>query len=134
MTKIWERLYLGSFKDAQQLAMANPCGITVVISLCEEAVRPAAHITCVHLPVADSRPIGAQRFSEIMKAIGDGVRRGHVLLHCVGGSSRSPIILASWMHRCGYAGIQKALTEIAELRDIDPSPVLLRSVKEHLTQ
>ena len=134
MTNILDKLYLGSLKDAERLAIANPCGITAVVSLCEEAVCRAPNISYVHLPIADSRPIAAQRFEEIMKAIADGVQRGKLLVHCVGGMSRSPILLAAWLHRCRYAGIDKALAEIAELRDIDPSPVLLKSVREALTQ
>jgi protein-tyrosine phosphatase len=62
------------------------------------------------------------------------VGRGPLLIHCVGGMSRSPIMVAAWMHRCGYMGIDRALAEISELRDIDPSPVLLKSVKERLIQ
>ena len=134
MTKIWERLYLGNFKDAEGLTNANACGITAVVSLCEDAVRRAANIRCVHLPVADSRPIAAQSFDAIMLAISDGVQRGNLLVHCVGGSSRSPIMVAAWLHRCGYAAIDKALAQIAEMRDIDPSPVLLKSVREALTR
>jgi len=133
MTQIWERIYLGSFKDAEQLATANPCGITAVVSLCEDAVRRATNISYTHLPIADSRPIAVQRFEEIMKAIERGVHQGKLLVHCVGGMSRSPIMVAAWLHRCGYAGIDKALAEIAELRDIDPSPVLLKSVEERLS-
>ena len=134
MTKIWDRIYLGSFKDAQQVATANPCGIATVLSLCEEEVRRAAKISYVRLPVADSRPILREKFDAIMKAIEDGVQRGNLLVHCVGGSSRSPIMVAAWMQRCGYAAIDKALAEISELRDIQPSPTLLRSVQEHLSR
>jgi len=134
MTKIWDRIYLGNFKDAQQLASANLCGITAAVSLCEDEVRRASTITYVHLPIADSRPISAQRFEEIMVAIERGIRTGNLLLHCVGGSSRSPIMVAAWMQVCGYAAIDKALSEIAEMRDIDPSPVLLKSVKEQLAK
>lgn len=134
MTRIWDRLYLGSFKDAQQLPTANPCGITAVVSLCEEEASRGANIRYVHLPIADSRPISAQKFESIMQAIQEGVRRGILLVHCVGGSSRSPIMLAAWMHRCGYAAIDKALAELAEMRDIQPSPVLLKSVREALTR
>ena len=86
------------------------------------------------MPIADSRPIAAQRFEEVMKAIERGVHQGELLVHCVGGMSRSPIMVAAWLHRCGYAGIDKALAEIAELRDIDPSPTLLRSVQETLSR
>lgn len=134
MTRIWERLYLGSFNDAQQLTNSNPCGITSVVSLCEDEVRRAADIIYVHLPIADSRPIPAQKFDAIMQAIADGVRLGNLLVHCVGGSSRSPMMVAAWMHRCGYTGIEKALAEIADMRDIEPSPTLRRSVKEHLSR
>lgn len=68
--------------------------------------------TCIS-PVANSRPISAQRFDVIMQAIQEGVRRGILLVHCVGGSSRPPIMLAAWMHLCGDAEIDKALDEIA---------------------
>lgn len=134
MTKIWERLYLGNFKDAEALVTANPCGITAVVSLCEEAVRRAPNISYVHIPIADTRPIPSDKFDAIMKSIEQGVRHGNLFIHCVGGSSRSPIMLAAWVHRCGYAAIDKALAEIAEMRDIDPSPVLLKSVREHLSR
>lgn len=134
MTKIWDRLYLGSFKDAEHLGTANPCGITTVVSLCEEAVRRRAKtIRYVHLPVADSRPVPALRLNEIMAAMADGVRRGNLLVHCIAGSSRSPIMIAAWLDRCGYVAIERALAEITEVQDIDPSPVLLKSIKEHLT-
>jgi len=42
------------------------------------------------------------------------MRLGNLFVHCIGGSSRSPVMLAAWMHRCGYAAIDKALAEIAE--------------------
>jgi protein-tyrosine phosphatase len=134
MTKIWERLYLGSFRDAEALVAANSCQITSVLSLCEDAVRRATNISYVHLSITDSRPIATQRFDEIMQAIERGVHQGKLLVHCIGGMSRSPIMVAAWLHRCGYAGIDKALAEIAELRDIDPSPTLLRSVQERLNR
>ena len=98
MRKIWDRVYLGSFNDAQQFATANPSGITAVISLCEDAVRRAANISYVHLPIADSCPIPAQKFDAIMQAIADGVRQGNLLVHCIAGSSRSPIMVAGWQH------------------------------------
>lgn len=132
MTKIWDRIYLGSFKDAEQLAASNPCAISTVLSLCQDAVRRADNIIYVHLPIVESRPIAALRLEEIMKAVERGVRQGKLLVHCVGGMSRSPILVAAWLQRCGYAGIDTALAEIAEVRDIDPSPTLLRSVQEHL--
>jgi protein-tyrosine phosphatase len=131
VTRIWERLYLGDLKDAQQLARSNPQRINTVISLCrEQAVNKTAKITYIHIPIPDSRPISAQKFEDIMFAIAIGVRRGNLLVHCLAGMSRSPILIAAWLHRCGYAGIDRALGQIAELRDIAPSQVLLRSARE----
>ena len=135
VTKIWERLYLGSLKDAEQLARSNPQRITTVVSLCrEQNLHRAPKITYIQIPIPDSRPISAQKFEDIMFAVAIGVRRGNLLVHCLAGKSRSPILIAAWLHRCGYAGIDKALSQIAELRDLAPSRTLLASVKEVLSK
>jgi len=134
ITRVWERLFLGSLKDAAQLAADNPLGITAVVSLCSHKVPHMARgvrYTCV--PIPDSRPISARQFNAVMAAIAEGVRNGKLLIHCVGGVSRSPIMTAAWLHRCGCLNIVTALREIAGRRpSIDPSPVLLRSVAAHL--
>ena len=96
MTKIWERIYLGSLKDAEQLARSNPQRITTVVSLCrEQSVHRAPKITYIHIPIPDSRPISAQKFEDIMFAMAIGVRRGNLLVHCLAGMSRSPILIAA---------------------------------------
>jgi protein-tyrosine phosphatase len=134
ITRVWERLFLGSLKDAAQLAADNPLGITAVVSLCSHKVPHKARgvrYTCV--PIPDSRPISERQFNAVMAAIAEGVRNGKLLIHCVGGVSRSPIMTAAWLHRCGCLNIVTGLREIAERRPtIDPSPVLLRSVAAHL--
>jgi protein-tyrosine phosphatase len=135
VTKIWERLYLGCLKDAEQLAHSNPERITTVVSLCrEQAVHRSPKITYIHIPIPDSRPLSAQQFEDIMFAMAIGVRRGRLMVHCLAGMSRSPILFAAWLHRCGYAGIDKALSQVAELRDIAPSQTLLRSVRDLLNK
>jgi len=131
VTRIWERLYLGELKDAQRLARSNPQRINTVIALCrEQTVDKAAKITYIRIPISDSCAISAQRFEDIMFAIAVGVRRGNVLVHCFAGLSRSPVLIAAWLDRCGYAAIDKALAQIAQLRDIAPSRVLLKSVQD----
>lgn len=133
MTRIWERLYLGSLKDAELLARSNPQGITTVVSLCrQQAVQRAPKIIYINIPIQDARPISAQKFEDIMFAIGLGVRRGNLLLHCLQGMNRSPILMAAWLDRCGYAGIDKAVSQIAKLRDLAPSRTLLTSVRDLL--
>ena len=133
MTKIWERLYIGNLKDAAQLALSNPKRIRTVISLCaDQAPHRASKVIYIHIPIPDERAILRPKFEDVMFAIAIGVRRGSVLLHCRAGMNRSPIMMAAWMNRCGYAEIDKALAEIAELRDVAPQRALLTSVKELL--
>lgn len=135
VTRIWERIYLGNVKDAELLARSNPQRIATVISLArEQTVSRVPTITYIHLAIPDSRPISAQKFEDIMFAMAIGVRRGNLLVHCLAGMSRSPILIAAWMQRCGYAGIDKALSEIAEQRELAPSRTLLKSVKELLSK
>jgi len=133
ITQVWERLFIGSFKDAEALAEANPLGIETVITLCEKPMlrrNPTIHY--VHIPIADATPIPHGRYEQVLDAIYEGIC-GNVLLHCVGGMSRTPVIAALWMHRCGCKNIDSALEEIAKLRPgIDPSPILLLSIREHL--
>ena len=134
MSRLCSRLYLGGIKDAERLAADNSAGITAVISLCAEEVVPKRRdVKYVRIPIDDARPISRPQFEAVMSAIAKHIRGGKVLLHCGAGMSRSPVMAASWIHRCGYLHIESALLEIAELRPtIDPSPTLLRSVKEHL--
>ena len=133
MTKIWERLYVGSLNDAAQLTRSNPRRITTVVSLCRERVLlRTPKIVYIHIPILDARPISAQKFEDIMLAIAVGLRRGNVLVHCLQGMNRSPIMVAAWMDRCGYAEINDAMAEIAKLRDLVPSKTLLSSVRDLL--
>jgi Dual specificity phosphatase, catalytic domain len=133
VTKIWERLYVGSLKDAVQLARSNPRRIATVISLCrQKAVPRSPKIIYIQIPIPDAAPISAQKLEDILYAIAIGVRRGSVLVHCREGMNRSPILVAAWMDRCGYAEIDKALSEIAKLRDLAPSRALLTSVRDSL--
>jgi protein-tyrosine phosphatase len=131
--KIWERLFIGSLRDTEALASSNPHGVTTVITLCSETVRkknPA--INYLHFPIDDFCPISVGQFDSIIDAIGENIRWGTLLLHCAAGTSRTPIIAAAWMHVVGYKKIESALMEIAKLHPIDPSPVLLKRIKEFL--
>lgn len=133
MTKLWERLFVGSLRDAEELVVSNSHEITTVITLCDERVRSKnPSINYLRSPIKDDRPIEAGQFDAIIDAIAESIRWGTVLIHCVGGLSRSPILTASWMHIVGYRNIEDALIEIGKRRPIEPSPVLLNSVMELL--
>jgi protein-tyrosine phosphatase len=134
MTHIWERLWLGSLLDAEELAVANLHRITTVISLCEACVAAKRRDVCyVHIPIEDAEPVPAHKFDAIINAIAHNMRRGAVLVHCSEGISRAPSLTAAYMHRVGYRDIDSALAEIKLLRPIaNPSKTLFDSVKEHL--
>jgi hypothetical protein len=155
ITQVWERPFIGSFMDAEELAESNPHGIGTVITLCEKQLRHRnPSINYVYAPVADSSPITVSQYRQVTDALFEGIcgktplhrvcgmtvtdafyegTCGKVLLHCVAGISRTPVIAACWLHSVGYKNIDAALEEIATLRPaIDPSPILLMSIKEHL--
>lgn len=134
MTHVWTRLFLGGLTDAQRLAKENPNHIGTVISLCEACVASKRHgVNYVHIPIEDDQPVPVGHFDRIMDAIAENVRWGTVLLHCGVGISRAPSMTAAWMHVVGYMNIDAAIEEIRQMRPIiDPSIVLLNSVKEHL--
>jgi protein-tyrosine phosphatase len=122
ITKVWERaLYVASLKDAAQLASANLMKIAAVLSLCPEQIEqrsPGIHY--MRLPIADAQPISARQFEEILAALERGLQPGSLLVHCVAGFSRSPILASAWMDRRGDLGLEAALREIAAIRTIDP--------------
>jgi atypical dual specificity phosphatase len=134
MTRVWERLFLGSIADAETLSKSNPHRITAVLTLCPQPPRSKAiGAEYFHFPVADDRPIPASLLDTILLTLSRNIRSGSVLVHCVAGSSRSPILVAAWMQIVGYKTIEECLSEIGRLRPIvDPSPVLLTSVKEQI--
>ena len=74
-----------------------------------------------------------RQFYVIMDAIRKNIRWGSVLLHCGVGVSRAPSLAAAYMDAVGYKNIDAAIEEIRQVRPIiDPSKVLLKSVKEYL--
>jgi protein-tyrosine phosphatase len=134
MTLILENLFIGSLQDAERLSRGNPNRISTVITLCEQSVgHKAANVHYVHLPVEDDEPVPVRQFYAVMDAITKSVRTGNVLVHCAIGFSRSPALTAAYLHRSGYQNFAVAIEEIKKLRPIiEPSQILMNSVKEHL--
>jgi protein-tyrosine phosphatase len=120
--------------DAETLAQSNPFGIATVITVCRETVRAKAEgVNYLHFPVPESQPLPVGRFDAIIDALWENVRWGKVLVHSAVGANRAPIIAAAWMHVVGCKNINAALVDIGTMRPVvEPSPVLLRSVKRAL--
>ena len=74
-----------------------------------------------------------RQFNAVMDAIVVNIRTGNVLVHCAVGFSRSPTLTAAYLHRTGHKNFDATIEEIRHLRpSIDPSIILLNSVKEHV--
>lgn len=133
MTRLWERLFIGSLADAEELASGNPNGITTVISLSEMPGTQRASVNYLHLPIEDDKPVSVRQFDRILDVISENVRWGTLLLHCSQGVSRAPSMVAAYMDAVGYRNLDAALKEIKQLRPfINPSTILVESLKEHL--
>ena len=132
-TQVWERLFIGGIEDAKALAESNPLEIATVITLCREKVpKVASDVNYLHFPVAVTRRALAPEFDRIIDALWENIRWGKVLIHSLAGPNRAPIIVAARMHVVGCKSTDPALPEIGKLRQIEPNPNLLRSVKESL--
>src|SRR5208337_802164 len=113
MSRIWERLFLGSLQDAERLSRGNPNRISTVISLCEQSVEHKAKgVQFIHLPLEDDEPVPVRQFNAVMNAIAVSIPNGNVLLHCALGISRSPTLIAAYLHRVGYQNFDAAIAEI----------------------
>jgi protein-tyrosine phosphatase len=134
MTRIWERLFIGSVADAEELADGNPERITTVLSLSETPVDARrASIAYLHFPIEDAEPVSVLQFDRILDALSENIRWGTVLLHCSQGVSRAPSLAAAYMDAVGYKNIDASIKEIRKVRPfIHPSNTLLKSLKENL--
>jgi hypothetical protein len=80
MTRVWERLFVGSLQDAERLSRNNPIQIATMISLSEQCVEhksPDVHY--VHLAIEDEEPVPVHQFNAVMDAITKNIRTGKVL-------------------------------------------------------
>jgi len=134
MTKVFERLYVGDALDADRLAVTNPLDITAVLNVSIEANQQRREgIKYVHLPLNETERILPHRFEKVTKAISQLVRAGNVLVHCAAGSSRSPVIVALYMHVVGYKNFDDSLSQLRGLRSVvAPSKLVIESAKAYL--
>lgn len=134
MTRLWERLFIGSIDDAEALADDNPEGISTVITLCKATVQQRrSDANYLYFPVESGRPVPVRQFYSVIDAIAENIRWGRVLLHCNDGVRRAPAFAAAWMDVVGFANIDAALTEIRRVcPNIWPSVIVLDSLRRHL--
>jgi len=136
MTRILEHLYLGRAGDANDLAVSNPLGITAVVNVKTQPNRSKRDgIRYVHFPIDESETVLPGTFGPVMEALTWLIRMGKVLVHCEAGSSRSPVVVAVYLHVVGYKNFDEALAEIRSLRPVvSPSKSIIASAKAYLEE
>jgi protein-tyrosine phosphatase len=134
VTRVFERLYLGDAGDAERLAVSNPLGITAIVNVNSGRNRSKRdRIEYVHLAFDESERASPAKFERALIAIAGLIRRGKVLVHCEIGSSRSPVVVALYMHVIGYKNFDDALAELHELRPVvAPSDWMLECANAYL--
>jgi len=134
MTKVFERLYVGDADDADRLAVTNPDGITAVVNVNTDVIHHWRDgIIYVYFPLHEDERIHPHRFERMMITISQLIRAGTVLVHCGAGSSRSPVVVAVYMHVVGYKNFDDALSELRSLRPVvAPSKLVIERAKVYL--
>jgi len=138
ITQILDRLYLGGFKNAEDLTVPNPYGITHVVNCTQEpllkppiAVSPwdRTGLVVLQLDQLDGHPWSQQKVHDAVCWIQRSIMCGRtVLAHCHAGMSRSPSLVAGYLYACGFS-FPQALAMLRELRPwVRPEVETLNSV------
>lgn len=135
-TKIWERLHLGCFYDAVAIKFDNPLEITATLNCTPEAIHYDNKIKTHRIPNwHDGFAIKEVDFWEAQKFLREQLwNGGKVLVHCHAGMSRSPSMVAAYLHLCGFEDFEKALFNYVKLLRpiIEPNIEVTSSIKKHL--
>ena len=130
MTEVWDKLLIGGIGDALEVAESNEFGITTVITLCREPIRiRRGGVNYLNFPVVETSPMPTGWLDPIIDALFENIRWGKVLV-ASNGTIVAPVIAAAWMHTVGFKDFDAALAEIGKLHTVEPSPILLRSIRK----
>jgi len=135
LTQVGHRLFVGGYARAADLAKDNPHKITAVLCVHQEMDYPKnPEIIYEHVPFEDGKEIPPESFVHCLGWLSYMFENGHtILVHCAAGISRSPTILASFMHYAGISDFYAALDQIRLDRpNVSPNPNTLRSAKQML--
>jgi len=133
ITQVGHRLFVGGYARAAELAKnGNPHKITAVLNVHQKDDYPKnPDIIYEHIPFADGPVIPPDVFARCLGWLKAKYDEGHtILIHCAAGISRSPTILASFMHYADIMEFNEALDQIRLDRpNASPAPNVLRSAK-----
>ena len=130
MDQILDRLWCGSYADAQRLcepeAVSSP--ITYVLNVSQYACANP-YIATVHYPIHDEFHLPGETWQQLTHLLSDLLVARHVVfVHCRLGKSRAPSLCAAYLIRCGFSPA-KALKWVRLTRALaDPHPAIWQSV------
>lgn len=114
-----ETLLVGSRNDCGHLVFANQYGVTAVLNLALEEDWPRdADVRYLHFPIEDDEDISADQFDRIIAAIYAEVNRGRLLIHCVAGYSRAPVIAATYIALAEGVPFEMAMRRVKAARPV----------------
>lgn len=136
MDWIVNNLWLGSQRDADELARKNPEGITAILNVRgPDAYEPQGRNQSIEhpgkaykwIPAPDSGVVSARHVKDAVFWLREQTERGaRVLIHCKYGISRSPAFLAAFMVESGIsASLEEALATISARRVVQPATQLV---------
>jgi protein-tyrosine phosphatase len=135
MDAITDRLFVGTFADAESTVRLRNCSVDAVVSL-------TYHIPCVpevsvtRIPMVDGPQNDVQTFEqaviETLKRLDKGDR---VLVHCSAGASRSPAVAATALALHNQIGLETAFKQVKHCRDaVNPHEAVVRRAARVYTQ
>lgn len=134
-SRITANIWLSGRKAAADLWNSNPFGFTHVLNVStEEPYLQVESISYMDCPFHDGSPIPEDKFAACMAFLRFAYEnQGNILVHCAAGISRSPTIVASFLHYTGQMELNDALRYIMSKRPIvNPAIAILNSARKLL--
>ena len=135
MSKILDRIFIGTYHSAQMLDYGNRESITHVLNCTKDPHQGLKHLHVRQVNIDDGFEIPAELVFFAIQSIGEAVHGGgKILVHCHAGISRSPSLVTAYLMDCGYSW-DDAIELIRQQRPyIQPHPRVALSVKKALGQ
>ena len=128
MDRITRDIAIGDADDARRFAVLHSAGIASILSLngWPNGAANGHGLTwrCVELIDGHGNPVS--RLHEALAQLHELLAIGKVLVHCMEGVSRSPLVVASYLADKAARPFEECLREIAQLRKwVAPQPGLI---------
>lgn len=132
MNFILDRLAIGSYDDAIDLALLDSHSITGVLDLTiETSYSLPPRILRLKIPMEDGIPLKPDHIRLSVNWLRQAIRERRILIHCLAGISRSTSITMCYLYECGFS-FDEAYELIKSRRiQVNPHPALLESIREY---